>query len=210
MRRFGRWLLLSFAAPSMFAETIPTTVPLAGERARAVSAADSVAPAPPDELSRDPHVREMMALLWKAASLGTTCWERAAWIVRNDDGSYSCVQVPPTRECFQLKISTERPDGAVALVHTHPSTLGVSRRDEGGDVLAAEKIGLPLYTIGRGGLLKYDPETNVNGEIEFALNWLNGSAKDRCNCEIQSGEQIRMAKIRANSARTIEAARTAP
>lgn len=148
-----------------------------------------------------------MALLWKAAQMGTSCWERAAWIVRKADGSLSCVQVPPSRECFQLKVSTERPEGAIALVHTHPSTLGVARRDEGGDILAAEKIGLPLYTIGRGGLNRYDPVTNREEQVEFGLAWLNDAARDQCGCRVQTAREILMAKVRAAGDRNVAAAR---
>lgn len=205
MRQFRRLVVVCLVAGPMWAETIPTNVPIGEAGARSI-AADVAPPSPEDELTRDPHVREMMALLWKAANLGQSCWERAAWVVRNEDGSYSCVQVQPSRECFQLKISTERPEGAVALMHTHPSTLGVSRKDEGGDVVAAEKIGLPLYTIGRSGLSRYDPVTNEIAEVAFGLSWLDDAAQDRCNCAVQTEKEIRMARVRAAAKRNLQSA----
>ena len=205
MRQFRRLLVVCLFAAPAFAETIPTQVPIAGEQTRA-TATDVAPPDPEDELTSDPHIREMMAVLWKSANLGQSCWERAAWIVRNEDGSFSCVQVPTTRECFQLKLSPERPEGAVALMHTHPSTLGVSRKDEGGDVKAAERIGLPLYTIGRSGVLRYDPVTNAQKEVAFGLSWLDEAARDSCDCAVQTEKEIRMARVRAAGRRNIQAA----
>jgi hypothetical protein len=207
MRRIGRSVVVCLWAWAGFAETIPVAVPVAGERARSISHDEPFAPQHGEDLSSDPHVREMMRMLWRAAGLGTTCWERAAWIVRNEDGSYSCVQVPPSRECFRLTLSSERPEGAVALMHTHPSKLGAMRIDEGNDANVAEKIGLPLYTIGAAGLFRYDPVTNVERRIEHGLSWMNTAANDSCSCEVQTPREIRMAKVRAASKRNLEAAR---
>ena len=68
MRQFRRLLVVCLFAAPAFAETIPTQVPIAGEQSRS-TAADVAPPGPDDELTRDPHVREMMKVLWKSDTI---------------------------------------------------------------------------------------------------------------------------------------------
>jgi hypothetical protein len=194
-----RWLLFVVAflgSVTLHAENTVTPLPRsAGESPNPLLLIEPGA-ARPEDLSTDPHVREMIQQLWAQSHFGSLCYERAAWIVREEDGSYSCVQVPPTYECNALRFVPEKPLGTVALMHTHPTTNGVGRRDWGEDERAAELIGVPLYTIERNGLRKYDPVSNKNSREQVGLKWMDRRGEDGCECKVMTPQEIRMANIR--------------
>ena len=132
-------------------------------------------------LSSDPHVRGILNTLWRLSKFGSTCEERGAWIVRQADGSYSCLQVPATHQCDALTFSPLRPINAVAFVHTHPNRSAGARENDLNDQLAAHRIGLPMYTLHRMGLWEYDPRTGVTEQQIGPMGWQKGMIEDqRC------------------------------
>ena len=194
-------------ALSLEAERIPTSGPrVPGDLTTSGASGEEISVGSLDPM-RDPKVLSMIRHLWTQARLGSVCYERAAWIVREPDGSHSCIQVPPTYQCYQLEFSPEKPYGAVAFVHTHPSTNGTGRRDEGADRKAAGKIGIPLYTVEKGGLLRYDPSTDELSMRYHGLRYIHDAATEPTICKVQSPEQIRQANFRRTLERETELAR---
>ena len=157
------------------------------------------------DLSQDPHVVEMLRELWKLTHNGSLCHERGAWILRSDDGSHSCAQVPPTYECNRLTFNPVPPPGAIAFVHTHPAPRGVSRKDEGADKRVAQIIGLPLYTIEIDGISKFDPLTGrTTKEIE-GRSWRNQAESDGCHCPVPRDADTRLVRKKRDRARPADA-----
>lgn len=94
-------------------------------------------------------VRAGLERLLERAQFGLARYESAAWIVRDGSGA-------ALRE-WTFSGAVERaswrgpaPEGALAVVHTHPRTA--DPRPSSGDVALARRLGLPVYTLTRGGL----------------------------------------------------------
>lgn len=158
--------------------------------------------APPDDSDRasssafeDPvssvHVREMVQSLWVDSWMGTICQERGAWILRHSDGGYSCKQVPSTSRCRRLTFSGDRPSNAVAFIHTHPNSAAAISPD---DNQAARKIGLPMYTLHRSGLWKFDPASGRTTKELTALAWQQRISADRCSCSNRKSPPLLLAR----------------
>lgn len=146
------------------------------------------------DISKDPHVVEMLVALWKLTHNGSLCWERGAWIIRGVDGSHSCSQVPPTFQCNKLTFSSVPPQGAIAFVHTHPAPGGVPRKDSGEDAKVAKLIGLPLYTIEIDGISKFDPATGRTTKEIRGRSWRALAEKDGCDCPVTRDPNLRLVK----------------
>ncbi|HUF17965.1 MAG TPA: hypothetical protein VMS12_07970 [Thermoanaerobaculia bacterium] len=150
----------------------------------------------PPDITQDPHVVEMLVRLWRLTHNGAQCYERGAWIIREEDGSHSCSQVPPTFQCNELAFSSVPPPGAIAFVHTHPAPRGVSRTDEGADTKAAKLIGLPLYTIAIDGISKYDPATGRKTKEIDGRSWRSRAKRDGCDCPVARDPNTSLVKTK--------------
>jgi len=173
---------------------IPTDTSIEGSRATIPYQNELERTATLPDLSRDPHVIEMLRDLWRLTHNGSLCHERGAWIVRDEAGSHACRQVPPTYQCNRLTFNPIPPPGAIAFVHTHPAPRGVSRKDEGADRKVAEAIGLPLYTIEIDGVSKYDPATNKTTMEIAGQSWKTKGDRDGCSCPVPRDADTRLAK----------------
>ena len=96
------------------------------------------------------HVRAALERLFARAQYGLAPFESAAWVVRSEGGG---VGLRP----WSLSGAAERatwkglpPDGAVAIVHTHPRRA--DPRPSAADAALARRLGLPVYTLTRSGL----------------------------------------------------------
>ncbi len=97
--------------------------------------------------------------LFQDSGYGNDRRERSMWVV-SKDGKYSFVRWPWSAEPNKEKWKGPAPDGAVAIVHTHPTATG--QQPSGGDSdLATGKqradIRMPLYVLHRDGIWKADP-----------------------------------------------------
>lgn len=187
---------LSIRAETAGTERIPSGPTLDASRATIPYQNELERGAMLPDITQDPHVVEMLVKLWKLTHNGALCYERGAWIVREEDGSHSCNQVPPTFQCNQLTFSSVPPPGAIAFVHTHPAPRGVSRTDEGADTKAAKLIGLPLYTIEIDGISKYDPATGRKTREIDSHRWRAAAEKDGCDCPISRDPGTRLVKTK--------------
>jgi hypothetical protein len=84
--------------------------------------------------------------------------EVAAFIVRAEDGTLSCVMWPHTANRRSEHYRGDVPAGTVAIAHTHPIFAEHPSR---GDVEQAKRIGLPIYVITRWSLYVVDADGTV-------------------------------------------------
>ena len=85
-------------------------------------------------------------------------YERAAFVVRGDDGALRLIEWPFRREFRRARWEGAAPEGTIAIVHTHPRELP---RPSMGDHAEARRIGLPIYVLTRGGVSVAHPQTGV-------------------------------------------------
>ena len=101
---------------------------------------------PQPGLVQDRAVRALFADLLRLGGYGRWDTERAAFLVRTDDGEYRCLLWPATREFHHERFSGRIPEGTVAVVHTHPeATPGGSV----GDIMTAQALRLPMFVLTR-------------------------------------------------------------
>ena len=138
-------------------------VPRAPEKNRETGTRKRDALANQDELSRsdeimsDAAVRRCFHRLWKRSGAGMRLVERATWIIRRGN-ALECVFWPLTLpEIHEANWRGAIPADTVGLAHTHPRT--VRPAPSPADVRAAERLGMPVYAISRGGIWKVSGST---------------------------------------------------
>jgi hypothetical protein len=94
-------------------------------------------------------VRAGLERLLERARFGLAPYETAAWVVR-DGGGTTLREWRFSGVAEKASWSGPAPDGALAVVHTHPRAA--DPRPSSGDVALARRLGLPVYTLTRGGL----------------------------------------------------------
>ena len=145
-----------------------------------------------DEVTADPHVREMIEDLWEQVGFGAWSYEVFAFIRQDPDtGAYSCERLPGTFQTnkFTIKKGTDIPDWTIAVIHTHPR-VRTDKPDQGQDPAAARAFGRPLYVITKKGVGKFDPAVTTRGyrgTLEETTNSWSGPeiAGDGCKCPVK-------------------------
>lgn len=118
-----------------------------------------------DPVTADPHNLERMYELWEKAGYGVKDTERAGFITANDN-QFAC-QAWPWSAAYRKEewpAGKPWPVGTVAVAHTHPNKA--NHRPSTGDRATADRINLPIYTITRSGIYKYDPVTRATTQEE--------------------------------------------
>ena len=110
---------------------------------------------------RDDLICRNLALfytLWKEAAFGMNPnrIERSAWIILKPDGSYDSKKWPHSDERNKDIWKGRVPAYAVAIVHTH--CVMADERPSFCDLIAAKKLGIPLYVISSRGIWSVDPD----------------------------------------------------
>ena len=108
--------------------------------------------------------------LFQACGFGLDRSERAAWVVRSPGGSLAWHPWPWDRRYLQSRWLGPTPEGAFAIVHTHPTV--VDPRPSPTDRDTAERLGVAVYTVSRSGIWRAEPDgavTRVGDE-----NWWAG------------------------------------
>jgi hypothetical protein len=80
------------------------------------------------------------------AGYGSRREERAAFVIRKDDGSLAFVRWPFESASHRASFSGAAPRGLVAVVHTHPPN---SPLPSPGDAGVARRLGVPVYVLTR-------------------------------------------------------------
>lgn len=95
-------------------------------------------------------------LLLSAGSIDKV--ERAAFVVRSATGTFDLVRWPRA-DFFSSRWKGRFPEGAVAVIHTHP----IARpKPSAQDRAEAKRVGLPFYVVSRAGLCVSDTEGSVS------------------------------------------------
>ena len=97
--------------------------------------------------------------LFEASGFGSTSTEHSMWVILKN-GQYSFVVWPWSAESKKETWKGAAPDGAVAVVHTHPSASSERPSDKDHDLAdgkQSSKIRVPVYVLHRNGVWKAVP-----------------------------------------------------
>ena len=119
----------------------------------------------PSSLARhvsEPNIGTGVYCLWRSAQYGASLEESAAWLVAEPNG-FSLVAWPIGLGTHRSAWHGHRPEGAVALFHTHPHSD--SPRPSDRDLETARRLGLPVVTVTREGIFSGLPDGRVVREL---------------------------------------------
>lgn len=184
----SRFILFLILSASMLSAT-----DLASRDSRPATAPDSIRPAAPGisapVRTLDPAAAaadlELMALLrdlFVRSGSGTREEERAAFIVKESDGGWSCLLWPSTATYRSAEFTGRIPEGTVAIAHTHPNSIvKASRKDRD----AASSSQLPLFTLTWANITLVDPVSRKEQWVVRREAWLRAvpaSLSRECEC----------------------------
>jgi hypothetical protein len=108
---------------------------------------------------------------WERSANGTSSLEGVVLILRMADGSFTGRDMGSTNEYKHFTIPWH--PAAIAIVHTHPNSSDPKPCDQ--DIVAADKRGVPIFTITSRGMYVYDPGTRKISKVMNDLDWLDQS-----------------------------------
>lgn len=106
---------------------------------------------------------------WERSGNGSSPYEGVVLILRMADGSFSGRDMGATNEYRRFTFGWH--PAAIAIVHTHPN--GTDPKPCGEDLVAANKYGVPIFTITNRGMYVYDPGTRKTSKVMKDLDWLD-------------------------------------
>jgi hypothetical protein len=108
---------------------------------------------------------------WAVSKAGFDSCEGLVVIFLMQDGRYVGHTPGSTNEFEQVSFKWD--PATIAIVHTHPNLI--NPRPSRVDQLAAEKLGIPIFTITSRGMYVYNPTTMQTTRVMDDLDWLEGS-----------------------------------
>jgi len=99
-------------------------------------------------------------------------YERAAFIVENNDGTFGCVDWPSIHIFHSETYHGAIPPNAVAIAHTHPAQFIYPSERDGEE---ATRLGLPIYTITIRGVYKSLPGVQRALMIVNRQSWIRAT-----------------------------------
>lgn len=106
---------------------------------------------------------------WERSGNGTSSFEGVVLVLRMADGSFSGRDMGATNEFRRFTFAWH--PAAIAIVHTHPNST--DPKPCGDDIVAADKYGVPIFTITNRGMYVYDPGTRKTSRVMKDLDWLD-------------------------------------
>jgi proteasome lid subunit RPN8/RPN11 len=97
-----------------------------------------------DDFVRHPAIRGFFADVLAQGGYGNWKTERAAFVVREENGDYRCFSWPAGGTVHRQEFKGTIPDRTVAIVHTHPKELPLASRD---DVRTAQRLHVPIFVL---------------------------------------------------------------
>jgi hypothetical protein len=144
------------------------------------------------------ELRDEAFRLFQAGGFGADRTERAAWVVRAQEG-FAWRDWPWDRRYEQTRWLGPTPAGAFAIVHTHPAV--VDPRPSVADRATAGRLGVAVYTVSRSGIWKVGPDglvTRVGDE-----RWWSGcESRGRCRESVSVGVTVASAESPARDETT--------
>ena len=119
---------------------------------------------------------------WQRAANGTSPRESVVLILKMADGSYSARLPNPTNEYKSFTFAWH--PATIAIVHTHPN--GSPPRPEDGDITAADRYKVPIFTLTMQGMFVYDPATRKITRILHGLLWREDAAWEKIHERLAS------------------------
>jgi hypothetical protein len=108
---------------------------------------------------------------WERSGNGTSSLEGVVLILQMADGSFAGRDMGATNEYKRFTMAWH--PAAIAIVHTHPNSSDPKPCSE--DIIAADKRGVPIFTITSRGMYVYDPSTKKISKVMNDLDWLDQS-----------------------------------
>jgi hypothetical protein len=96
-------------------------------------------------------------------------WERAAFVIRNPDGSIACQCWPSRHSYLAETYSGVIPPNTIAIVHTHPADYP---RPSYQDKEEATRLGIPIYVLTIKGVYKAVPGAADATTIILRQAWI--------------------------------------
>jgi hypothetical protein len=106
---------------------------------------------------------------WERSGNGSSSFEGVVLVLRMADGSFSGRDMGATNEYRRFTFAWH--PAAIAIVHTHPNAA--DPKPWGDDIVAADKYGVPIFTITNRGMYVYDPGTRKTSKVMKDLDWLD-------------------------------------
>ena len=166
---------------------------LASRYSPPAAAPDSIRPAAPGipaplrtidpaAVAAEPELMALFRDLFIRSGNGTREDERAAFIVKEKDGGWSCLLWPSTAAYRSAEFTGPIPEGTVAIAHTHPNAIvKASRQDRD----AASSSQLPLFTLTWANITLVDPVSREEQWVIRRKAWLRAvpaSLSRECEC----------------------------
>ena len=117
---------------------------------------------------------------WQRAGNGTSPQESVVLILRMTDGSYSARLPNPTNEYKSFTFAWH--PATIAIVHTHPNNS--PPRPEEGDIAAATRYKVPVFTLTLRGMFVYDPATRKTTQVLDGLQWGEDMAWEKVHAQL--------------------------
>lgn len=117
----------------------------------------------------DKHVIKEFEKAWAVSSAGTANLEGVVLIFRLVDGSYRAQSQGLTNQ--HKRFTFKFTPNAVAIVHTHPSSI--DPRPSAEDQEISDKLKVPVFTITSRGMFMYNPKTRKTTKIMDGMDWLD-------------------------------------
>jgi hypothetical protein len=108
---------------------------------------------------------------WAISKAGFDTCEGVVIIFLTKDGRYVGRSPGVTNEFEQASFKWD--PATIAIVHTHPNLI--SARPSGIDEAAAERLGIPIFTITNRGMYVYNPTTRKTTRVMDDMDWLEPS-----------------------------------
>ena len=119
------------------------------------------------QMPADPHVLVLFSDVLTRGLVWDDYAESAAFIVRENDGSYRCLMWPQTNQFQKQTFNGGMPAGTVAIVHTHPQNAPLPSQ---GDIEVAQRLHVPNYVLTRTNITAADP---ISGSaVDVVRHWV--------------------------------------
>jgi len=119
----------------------------------------------------DGKITKAFQMAWQRSGGGRLSVEGVVVILRMADGSFRGKDMGATNEYMRFTFAWH--PATIAIVHTHPNSSPA--RPSGDDIIAADKHGIPVFTITSRGMFVYDPGTKKISKLMDNLDWIDQS-----------------------------------
>ncbi len=120
------------------------------------------------ELAREEYVVDYFSDILLRGALWRETGETAAFLVRQENGQLRCLLWPATNQYKGQTFRGTRPEGTIAIIHTHPSS---STKPSLGDAQQARAARLPIYVLTRSAVTAVDSDGSMLSIVERRV-WL--------------------------------------